>query len=347
MAILLTGLQGSGKSYYAMHKMYNEREKFYRIYTNIDGLKSTDKIHSLNFNKFVDDIVIPCYDLVVKEDKSFETAIEFLQDENFLPENVSKNNRIMVVIDEAQNHFAKKNQYLSWLITQHRHLYLELILITQKFSLLHTDYYLFNLVYDAVPPVKQFNKNSISYKEYTGLPISDTNFVRKFSIKKDQAIFAMYVSGDAVDSPFVLKRFIFMGVGVLFFAVMSLYFLVDYLSPKEKVVEELTKDMEIKKRVEYIDDDIAEKYEGFTYIKLSCVDKMCTNKMLHINMNINDLNSTIINSGSKFLSVNDKGLFFSSVFILASKSFINLFQGANDGNKKKKTTDSKSFIPLH
>jgi len=38
--------------------------------------------------------------------------------------------------------------------------------------------------------------------------MNDDNFVRRFSLKKESKIFDMYVSGDKVDSPFILKKFI-------------------------------------------------------------------------------------------------------------------------------------------
>jgi zona occludens toxin len=243
MAELITGLQGSGKSYYAMYKIYYEQNKYYKIFTNLDGLKQTDKIIPLDFKKFTDEILTECYNLIVTQSKEYQEVIEYLQRLYILPQNVSKENRILLVIDEAQNYFSKKNPILSWFVTQHRHLYMELYLITQKYTLLHADYHLFNLAYNAFPPVKQFSKKSIAYKEFAGLPMSDDNFVRKFSLKKESKIFDMYVSGDKVDSPFILKKFI--PLIIIFLAIIGggIYYFTNVFGQPEpkKVLEQKTK----------------------------------------------------------------------------------------------------------
>jgi len=224
MAILITGLQGSGKSYKAMYDMYYGQNKYYKIHTNMDGLRETDKIIILNFKTFTDDVLTQCYNIIVNQSKEYKQVIEYLQTISLLPEDVSQNNRVLLVIDEAQNYFSKKSPILSWFITQHRHLYIELILITQKYTLLHSDYHLFNIAYNAFPPVKQFSKSSISYNEYAGLPMNSDNFVRKFSIKKEENVFDMYVSGDKVDSPNVIKRYIFMIIFLVAIVLVGVFY---------------------------------------------------------------------------------------------------------------------------
>lgn len=224
MAILITGLQGSGKSYKAMYDMYYDQDKYYKIFTNLDGLKQTQKILPLNFKKFTDEILTECHNLIVTQSKEYKYVIEYLQRIYMLPQDVSKDNRILLVIDEAQNYFNKKNPILAWFITQHRHLFMELILITQKYTLLHADYHLFNLAYNAFPPVKQFIKSKIAYNEYAGLPMNNDNFVRKYSLKKEDKIFDMYVSGDKVKSPNILKRFIWVLVLALGVIITGIYY---------------------------------------------------------------------------------------------------------------------------
>ena len=222
MAVLIEGLQGSGKSYYATYHMYHDSNKYYKIFTNIDGIKTTDKIIDLEFKKFVRDILDECYNLQVSNDGSFEESIDFLKTMHFLPHDVSKDNRVLIVVDEAQNYFGKSVKLepsLVWFITQHRHLYIELYLITQKYTLLRPDYHLFNLVYKAYPPVKQFSKNKIRYMEYAGLPLNDDNLSKKFMLPKEQRVFDMYISGDKVTSPSILKKFL------VYFVVLALIIL--------------------------------------------------------------------------------------------------------------------------
>ena len=49
MAVLIEGLQGSGKSYLASYRMHYDSDKYYKIFTNLDGIKETDKIELLDF----------------------------------------------------------------------------------------------------------------------------------------------------------------------------------------------------------------------------------------------------------------------------------------------------------
>jgi len=222
MAVLIEGLQGSGKSYYASYRMLYDEKKYYRMLTNIDGIKETEKIKPLDFKNFTDKVLNECYRIQVENDGSFEECIKYLQNVYILPKDVSENNRVLLVVDEAQNYFGKSvklSPTLSWFITQHRHLFIELYLITQKYTLLRPEYHLFNLILKAYPPIKQFSKSKIRYREYAGLPLNEENLSRKFSIPKEQKIFDMYISGDKVESPNILKKwawlFILIGLFLL------------------------------------------------------------------------------------------------------------------------------------
>ena len=226
MAVLIEGLQGSGKSYYATYKMLHDADKYSKIFTNIDGIRNTDKILDLEFKKFTNEILAECYRIQVVEDGDFQSSINFLQKMHILPQGVSRQNRILMVIDEAQNYFGKSvklDPSLVWFITQHRHLYIELYLITQKYTLLRPDYHLFNVIYKAYPPIKQFSKSKIRYREYAGLPMSDENLSKKFTLPKEKEVFQMYISGDKVDSPSVLKKFIGYILFIILFIVGMFY----------------------------------------------------------------------------------------------------------------------------
>ena len=242
MAVLIEGLQGSGKSYYATYKMLHDGEKYNKILTNIDGIKKTEKISSLQFKSFTKDILDECYAIQVEKDGSFEESISFLQKMHVLPMNVSTENRILLVVDEAQNYFGKSvklNPSLVWFITQHRHLYIELYLITQKYTLLRPDYHLFNLIIKAYPPIKQFSKKSIRYREYAGLPMSDENLSRKFSLPKEEEVFSLYISGDKVDSPSILKKFLVYFVFIAVFIAGLVYFFTQQFGDSPNPVEKI------------------------------------------------------------------------------------------------------------
>jgi len=243
LAVLVEGIQGSGKSYYAMYRIFHDKGNYHKIYTNIDGIKTDDKIKSIQFKEFVNDVLQDIYTQQVAFDGSFKESIKLFQEAGYLPENVSKKNRVLLVIDEAQNYFGKSvklEPHLVWLVTQHRHLYFELYLITQKHTLLRNDYHLFNAVYKALPPVKQVIPKKIRYIEYASLPINTDNESKRFTLPKEQKVFELYESGDKVESPNIITRYIvfFIVLVVSLFFLVS-YFLSSWVSPQSEQKEEI------------------------------------------------------------------------------------------------------------
>lgn len=243
MAELIEGLQGSGKSYYAMYKMVHDGHKYHKIFTNIDGIKTDDKIKSFQFKEFMNDVLEDIYTQQVKFDGSFKESVQLFKEAGYLPEDASEKNRVLLVIDEAQNYFGKSvklEPHLLWLITQHRHLYFEIYLITQKNTLLRPDFNLFNTVYKALPPVKQIIPRKIRYIQYAGLPLNSDNESNRFTLPKEQKVFDLYESGDKVESPNIIKKFIvyfIVLVALLFFLVS--YFLSSWVSPQDGQKEEV------------------------------------------------------------------------------------------------------------
>jgi len=271
MAVLLEGLQGSGKSYKAVYDMHYQGNKYSKIFTNIDGIKVTDKILSLEFKKFTHEILTDCYNSQVTLDGTFEESIEILQKFGILPYDVSEENRVLMVIDEAQNYFGKSVKLeasLVWFITQHRHLYIELYLITQKYTLLRPDYHLFNLVYKAYPPVKQFGSKKIRYAEYAGLPLNDDNLSKKFTLPKEQKIFDMYVSGDKVESPNILKKFFWVFLFLVALVIIGIsYFFSIFGGGSEDTSKEITEIMNSPRVVnEVVSKNIDTSLKLYTFV---------------------------------------------------------------------------------
>jgi zona occludens toxin len=361
MAKIVTGIQGSGKSYFAMYDIYTNQEKYFKVYSNLDKLRNTKTVHSLDFNSFVTYGLKECYkimvtsnqgveadyekspreifNLITNQSATFSDAIEHLKKIKLLPDLVSEDNRVLMIIDEAQDYFGKTvkiSPELLWFITQHRHLYIEVVLLTQNVSLLRPDYKLFNEVYDAVPPTKQFDKNYFSYHQYAGLPIHEDNYVGKIKLKRLKEVFALYESGDKVDSPNILKRFIYMGVGAVVFALLMLYLLKDMLTPEK--VETASKNSTIKlisdNKGTYISNYNSD-YSSLVYIKLNCIHDTCTNKLYKVELDIDDLKATVTNTQSKFLGTKKLSANLATVTLLATTDFLNLFQGANNEKNNK------------
>ncbi len=245
MANLLLGIQGSGKSYKAVYDIYHGQGKYFKIFTNIDGIVNDEFALKLDFNFFKEQILLDCYrksvlqgvgveygDMTAEEmheyvtggSASYDSALEILKRTHILATDASEENRTLIVVDEAQNYFDKNDPVLKWFITQHRHLYIELYLITQTITNLNPVYKLFNVIYEAKPPIKQLVKGRISYYEYASLPLSPANRSRSFSLPKEQKVFAVYKSGDKVESPNILFKFILIFIGLILLLVAIVYF---------------------------------------------------------------------------------------------------------------------------
>jgi len=254
MAILITGLQGSGKSYKAVYTIYYDRKKYSKIFTDIDGFKNFDNARFQNFSGLIK-ILEECYNSNVIEDKPFSDSIEILKKFGILDNEASKEKRTLIVVDEAQNHFgtAKKlSEVLLWFITQHRHLYIELILLTQKYNLLRSQYLIFNEFYEAVPPIKKISNKKFSYYFYASVPPNDKSYISTVSIPIEEKIFKLYQSGDKVVNPNPFKRFIFMFLIALVLLLGSLFYFFGTFG-KETETEKAKKITETE--IKYIGDD--------------------------------------------------------------------------------------------
>ena len=216
MADLIIGSQGTGKSYRAVKKIFDDREKYIAIYTNINELKIDGNIHKLNFTKFINDVISPIYAMFRADNNISDSELN------------NKFNEIMgideglklIIVDEAQNFFNKKNDVINWLVTYHRHFDIELILISQLVTGIHADHRIFNNVYEALNTSKQFIPNVIRYKHYMGLPANSTNYLKRSNLTIDSKVFTLYGSGGKVSK----KNPLIIPILILLFLVVFVFY---------------------------------------------------------------------------------------------------------------------------
>ncbi len=108
----------------------------------------------------------------------------------------------LFVIDEAQNHFssidkttgraASADPVLIWWIAYHRHLCMDVVLLTQHYDKLHTSY-LKDIEYflDAVPASRIVGL-SFKYNKYIKIPYYKTNLAETIKLKKKKEVFDLY-----------------------------------------------------------------------------------------------------------------------------------------------------------
>ena len=216
MADLIIGVQGSGKSYRAVKKIFDERDNYVSILTNINEIKIDGNIAKLNFDKFIADIISPLHAMFKKDNDISDTELNAKFNEL---SNISDGLKL-IVVDEAQNFFNKKNDVINWLVTYHRHFNIELILISQLVQGIHSDHRIFNNVYEALNPSKQFIPKKIRYNHYLGLPANSTNFLRKENLPIDDNVFSLYGSGGKVKK----KNPIIIPIVILIFFLILLFY---------------------------------------------------------------------------------------------------------------------------
>ncbi len=225
MARVILGLQGSGKSAYAVNLMLNSLQEFDRIYSNIEDLKPYENIVPYDLQEFFEIFVPRLYQKYKQEKASDLDLIDEIK-KYFNVEHI-EDFKFMLVVDEAHNYFGKNNDWLTWYVTYHRHLYCELIFITQNYKLLATNYHIITDVVEIFSPKLQFNKKKIKFKKFIGMPPNKANFFENGTIDKKSILFNMYKSGDKVRTESFLWKYILLlivGLIIVVFAFKHLIF---------------------------------------------------------------------------------------------------------------------------
>jgi len=213
MANFVGGVQGSGKTYYMVDYIWENYMNYEHIYTNIDNLKIAG-VKKLDMADLKKEIAI-LYEAQTVNNASDKEVLKMWG-----------KGKSLYIIDEAHNFFNKSDEVWLWLITYHRHLDIDLFLLSQNISLIHISFRIFNEYVVAYPPVKQFSKDKIRYTKYISYPFKSESNVGDFKIKKEDRIFKLYTSGGTVKSSSVLPKFFIMGGIMLFVSVGLFYWLI-------------------------------------------------------------------------------------------------------------------------
>lgn len=251
MVSLIVGFPGSGKSYYAVEKIYNllsksnkkDSNEFDIIYTNIGGIKFDYFPDSkIEFKKLVEDELIEylkgCHALYEKYknfDNVDEYLIEYSKEKNFY--------NALIVFDECHDFFTPQDRVKIFWLTYHRHLHHEIILLTQNKSLINSKYRAIPEQFiEAQPRSKKIFSNTLNYKFYASFAMRKTDHFNSMSLKTKQEIFDLYQSGNKSNQKSIVLKFIFiLGFGAIF-ALILFYILLKGFTPE--VNEENIKELE-------------------------------------------------------------------------------------------------------
>jgi zona occludens toxin (predicted ATPase) len=229
MAIqLIFGVTGSGKTFKAVKEIYDSFidtksptfNKYMRFYTNIADFQF-DKFEGRAIPLVPNDFMLLLSKLRIMfiQGRGESEIIEVARSLDLLD--------CLIVWDEAQTYFSKKNDVLMWWVEYQRHLHQDIILIAQSPRRILSEYSdLAHLFYRANPPSLRVS-DSITYKRYAESKLAKNSFIETFSLKPDNAIFALYTSGANEKPKKIIYKFIIIGsvlvvlVGLIFYYVSS------------------------------------------------------------------------------------------------------------------------------
>lgn len=234
MISYIVGNPGSGKTYYAVFEIYQlflfkpnntflskfikpEKQKTYDYcYTNINEFKFdlSNKFIKFDFDKFYSDMetLHALYLDDVTDDEINEKAKEL------------KLHNVFVVLDECHNFLKdKENPVLVWWLTYHRHLYQDIMLITQDLTLVNNEYKrIAEYFIKAVDSSKRLFKNKFRYMLYGSYKMYQKDIMQKFNIPYLKEVFNLYHSGQITSQNSFVRRFLYFSL--FLFIALSIYF---------------------------------------------------------------------------------------------------------------------------
>ena len=234
MITYIVGNPGSGKTYYAVFKIYQlfifkpkdtflskvikpEKQKEYSYcYTNINGFKFDldDKFIKFDYEKFYSDLEVLylLYMDKVGDDVLNEKAKEL------------NLHNVLIILDEAHNFLkAKEDNILVWWLTYHRHLYQDIMLITQDLSLISNEYKrIAEHFVKAVDSSKRLFKNKFRYMLYGSYKMYQKDVMQKFHVPYMKEVFNLYHSGQNASQKSFVRKFLY--VSLFLFIALSIYF---------------------------------------------------------------------------------------------------------------------------
>jgi zona occludens toxin len=241
MIVIYTGVPGSGKTYAATDIIFNNfsehpkakkdlKKDYHNCYTNINELKRNKLNHVYDFNLTDQDY----HNKVLQGIEKLYEAYKNKSNDDELIEIAKELNlyRSLFVIDEAHNIFSERTKALIWWLTYHRHLYHDIILITQNLGLIDSKYKtLAEYFYRAKPKSLSLNPKYFIYKTFVDSRMSKASHAGDKKILKRKEVFDIYKSGDSVETKNIVLKYIIISLGIFAFLFISFMY---YLSTKSK-----------------------------------------------------------------------------------------------------------------
>lgn len=245
MITYIVGNPGSGKSYFAVYKLWYmfiykpkpakgllgkifkpklPENKYFYAYTNINEFKFELDERLLKFD--YDEIyanLSKLYNAYKVEKKTDNELIEIAKEMRLY--------KVLFVVDEIHNYFkAKEDPVLVWWVTYHRHLYQDLYFITQDLSLVNNEYKrVGEKFYRAIDSSKRLFSKRFKYAYFTSYKMYQSDRVNNFNINLpfNQEVFNLYHSGQDSKSKSVVKFFMVAGLIITLITILSFIYVLN------------------------------------------------------------------------------------------------------------------------
>ena len=232
----ITGVAGSGKSYYSVYTTYkmfknssakptlklvsfkdkklqffkksveyspaNFKIKYDYVYTNINqfNFKFHPLLKPLDFKDLTKKLNI-LYDLKINQNYTDDELIIEAKKLNLF--------NVKIILDEAQDFLPKKtDEIIRWWLTYHRHLHQDIDILTQHIDQLSKEYLKNGVYFYKMPPPSMAmfsNRFTVSY--YSCVGFTQKCREKSFTIPFDKNVGDLYVSGDKQERKSIFIKF--------------------------------------------------------------------------------------------------------------------------------------------
>lgn len=337
MIIYYLGIPGSGKSYAGVDLIYNNftdnddakkdlKKGYLSAYTNINDFKFDKCQNVYNFD----------YDVFYKQLSELHTMYKDKKSDDELIEKAKEFNiyKTLFVIDECHNYLSLPDKVLIWWLTYHRHLYHDIILITQNLQLVNAKFKpLAEAFYKAKSSSLTLNKKYFHYMYYTESRLTKASFVNTKKVLKRKGVFELYKSGDSVESKNVILRFIYIAIFMFLLLLVGGYYFISSststTSIKNHSVHHIVNDEDTNVSSDVVVPDSDFDASNVVLVVLTCTNDMCSYKNTYFDIKVlsyakDKFYFHIINSRRMFASV--------KLSIAVDNSFLNFIQGINNAD---------------
>lgn len=238
MIELLTGVPGSGKTYFAVDRLVKAYEKKDRpIFTNINLTIPFDEIIQpldiKEFHEFCSNEMAFFEQYRLNQSQKRKDDPEYDESDNYdeaLKQSglLEKFGNCLIFWDECHNDLDKRDPaYVRWM-SYHRHFEgMDVLLITQNLSLIDRKYKGFiDKFYFGVNAAKRLFSSTFRYKVYTDYKMYSRDLIEEISLPSSKKVFSVYDSGHyKVNKSAALKKLLPVAIIIIFLALFAKYVL--------------------------------------------------------------------------------------------------------------------------